>query len=89
MSEPRLRRNKNKGAYRLLFFLFVICLVVYFWLFVAQSLDQDGVTKSFCFIFLIGGSVVLTNRMQQEPDFEIDPIGSEKTKKLESNEDLD
>ena len=87
MSESRLRRNKNKGAYRMLFLLFVVCLVVYFWLFVAESLNQNTGKIVFCFIFLVGGSVILAWQMKQEPDLETDQVESEKTKIPKSTED--
>ena len=85
----RLRRNKNKAAYRLLFFVFVLCLIVYFWLFVAKAIDQNAITITFCYLFLVGGSVVLGWRMQQEPDFEIDLTEPESDKKIPGEDQSD
>lgn len=75
-TQTRMCRNKNKAAYRWLFIIFVSCLVVYFWLFVGQALNQSTASVIFCFLFLIAGSTILGWRMHQEPDFEADVSAS-------------
>lgn len=84
-TNTRLRRNKNKTAYRWSFYLFVVCLVIYFWLFVGQALNQSTPSIIFCFLFLIGGTFIFGWCMMKEVDFEKDPseIETEETKKIE------
>jgi len=76
-TQTRMHRNKNKATYRWLFIVFVFCLVVYFWLFVGQALNQSTLAIIFCFLFLIAGSAILGWRMHKEPDFEADVSASE------------
>jgi uncharacterized membrane protein len=67
----QMRRNKNKGWYRLLLLVFAICLVIYTWLWVAQMLDHlGGWGIMFGFVLWIAACIGLIWLMRTEPDYE-------------------
>ena len=71
----RQKRNKDKGVYRILFAIAVTCLLLFFWLDIAQSVTLSTVKTFFAYIFLMALSIILGWRLwkEQEPPSETAP----------------